>query len=82
MRLAPQRITRDWILTLTNEDLLDVEARLHDQLATLERRERKLHGNKYELLRSPPDVMLAWERWSRVCNAARARALNPRRVAK
>jgi hypothetical protein len=79
MKIAPQKITRDWIVSLTDAEVLEIEARLHGQLAALERRERKLHGNKYELFRSPADVMSAWDRWSRVSNAARERSLLCRR---
>jgi hypothetical protein len=38
-----------------------------------------LHGQKYQLFRSPPDLMDAWDRWSRVHTATRGRSLNPRR---
>jgi len=79
MRVVPERISSTWIGTLTDEDLIAVEARLHERFAVLERREKRLHGQKYQLFRSPPDVMDAWDRWSRVNSATRARALNPRR---
>jgi hypothetical protein len=59
--------------------LIQIEARLHARFSTLERREKKLHGQKYQLFRSPPDVMDAWDRWSRVNTATRGRSLNPRR---
>jgi len=79
MRLVPERISAAWIGTLTDDDLVDVEARLHARFVDLERREKKSRGAKYDLLRSPPDVMDAWDRWSRVNTATRGRALNPRR---
>ena len=80
MRVAPERIKKEWIDTLTDEDLMAVEARLHAQFDVLERREKKLRGASYQLFRSPPEVMDAWDRWSRVLTAARARSLNPRRM--
>lgn len=80
MRLVPERISQDWIGTLTDTDLIDVEARLHERFTALERREKKLRGDRYQLFRAPPDVMDAWDRWSRVLSATRLRSLNPRRA--
>jgi len=70
----------DWIGTLTDQDLIDVEARLYERFAALERREKKLRGARYQLLCSPADVMDAWDRWSRVLTATRLRSLNPQRA--
>ena len=79
MRVVPDRIDMTWIGSLSDEDLILIEARLHARFSVLERREKKLHGQKYQLFRSPPDVMDAWDRWSRVNTATRGRSLNPRR---
>jgi hypothetical protein len=79
MRVVPDHINTTWIGTLTDEDLIAVETRLHERFSVLERREKRLHGGTYQLFRSPADVMDAWDRWSRVNAATRARALNPRR---
>ena len=51
MRLVPERISAAWIGTLTDDDLVDVEARLHARFVDLERREKKSRGAKYDLLR-------------------------------
>lgn len=79
MRPVPAQINATWIGTLTNDDLIAVEARLHAAYALIERREKRTQGAKYQLFRSPPDLMAAWDRWSRVNAATRARSLNPRR---
>lgn len=79
MRLVPERISSEWIGTLTDEDLIDIEARLHQRFTALERRERSSKGARYSLFRAPADVMDAWDRWSRVLTATRSRSLNPRR---
>lgn len=79
MRIVPERISMVWIETLTNEDLLDVEARVHARFSLLERREKKLKGDRYQLMRGPADLMDAWDRWSRLLAATRERQLNPRR---
>ncbi len=79
MRLVPERISLEWIGTLTDADLIDVEARLHERFNALQRREKKTKGTHYSLFRSAPDVMDAWDRWSRVLTATRSRSLNPRR---
>jgi hypothetical protein len=68
-----------WIETLSDIDLLDVEARVHAKFSVLERREKKARGDKYQLMRGPADLMDAWDRWSRLLSATRERALNPRR---
>ena len=81
MRPVPAVIKPAWIDSLSNDDLIAVEARLHARLALLERREKRLHGSTYQLFRSPADVMEAWDRWSRVLGALRARSLIPRRTA-
>jgi hypothetical protein len=68
-----------WIETLSDVDLLDVEARVHAKFSVLERREKKARGDKYQLMRGPADLMDAWDRWSRLLSATRERSLNPRR---
>jgi len=80
MRLVPERINTDWIATLSDADLIDVEARLHSKFALLERREKTKRGASYQLCCSSRGTMDAWDRWSRVLTAARSRSLNPRRV--
>jgi hypothetical protein len=77
---VPEKLSTTWIRALSNTDLVDVEEKLHARLAVLERREKAARGVKYDLLRSPADVLDAWNRWSRVNNATRERSLNPRRV--
>lgn len=79
MRVVPERISMAWIETLADEDLLDVEQRVHAQFSVLERREKKAKGDKYQLMRGPAELMEAWDRWSRLQAAARERSLNPRR---
>lgn len=81
MRPVPEMINRAWIDTLTDEDLLDVEARLHGRFLTLEKREKKSRGDRYTMMRAPADLLDAWDRWSRVLNAARERDLVTRRLA-
>ena len=77
MRLVPAQISMDWITTLTNEDLLDVESRVYAQFDVLNKREKKRRGDKYQLMRGPAELMEAWDRWSRINAAARERALKP-----
>lgn len=79
MRVVPERISMAWIDTLADEDLLDVEQRVHAQFTVLERREKKVRGDKYQLMRGPAELMDAWDRWSRIQAATRERSLNPRR---
>jgi hypothetical protein len=80
MRVVPERISMAWIDTLSDEDLLECEARVHARFALLERREKKERGDKYQLMRGPADLMDAWDRASRMLAATRDRSLNPRRA--
>jgi hypothetical protein len=75
MRLIPDTISLEWIDSLSDPELLDVEARLRGRFALLERREKKIRGHRYELCRGPADLMAAWDRWSRVSTATRDRSL-------
>lgn len=75
MRLVPERINRDWIDTLSDEDLVDVEARLHSRFKTIEKREQKALGARYTFMRAPADLLDAWDRWTRLLNALRERSL-------
>lgn len=79
MRIVPDVINMAWIDTLTDTDLLEVEARLHARLAVIERREKKARGDKYALFRGPADLLDAWDRWSRLSAATRERSLKIRR---
>ena len=79
MTAIPDRLNTTWLGTLTDADLIDVEAQLRARFIDLENREKKVRGRKYDLVRGPADLMAAWDRWSRVCTATRARSLNPRR---
>lgn len=81
MRPVPDRISREWIDSLTDQDLVDVEHRLHDRFMTLERREKKSMGARYTLMRAPADLLDVWDKWSRILNAARERALVTRKLA-
>lgn len=81
MRPVPDRLSRQWIDTLSDEDLIDVEHRLHDRFHTLEKRERKNVGARFTMMRASADLLDAWDRWSRCLNAARERSLVLRKLA-
>jgi hypothetical protein len=78
MRPMPERLTADWIDSLADSDLIDAEARGRARFQLLERREKKVRGNKYDLCRAPADLLEAWDRWSRLLSATRERSLRPR----
>lgn len=80
MRVLPDKVTHAWIETLTDEDLVDVEARVHARFAVLERQEKKARGARYELCRGSAALMAEWDLWSRLANATRERSLTPRRA--
>jgi hypothetical protein len=79
MRLVPDRINTAWISTLADEDLLDIESRLYERFAVLDRRQKQLRGRDYNLMRGPAPLIDAWDRWSRVAVATKTRSLVVRR---
>lgn len=79
MRVVPETINQTWIETLADDDILDIERRLHAKFSVIERREKKLHGARYQLFKGSAELLLAWDRWSRVSNATRERSLRIRR---
>jgi hypothetical protein len=80
MRLLPAKINAAWIETLADDDLIDVEARLHERFTVLDSRHKRLRGGEYSLMRGPTELIDAWDRWSRVSMATRTRSLVPRRL--
>jgi hypothetical protein len=79
MRVVPESISRAWIDTLSDDDIVDVEARLHTRFRTLEKREQKALGARFTMMRAPADLLEAWDKWTRLLNAVRERALVARR---
>lgn len=80
MRLVPEKISHAWIETLSDDEMIDIEARLHAAFTVIERREKKARGYKYELCRGTAELMTAWDRWSRLSTATRDRSLTTRRT--
>ena len=76
----PARITGDWIATLGNARLVDVELLLHSEFITEENHERKRSGERYTLLQGPAALVNAWLRWQMVSNEMRTRGVLTRRV--
>ena len=81
MKIVPESLSADWIDSLTDVELLDVERRTHEKFVVIERREKKLRGERYNLMRGSAELMDAWNRWGRIANATRARSLRPIRSA-
>ena len=77
---VPERITQDWIGGLDDAGLLAAESSLRQLFAAEEATHRRAVGRRYDLMRGPAELIGAWDRWSRVNAAARARKLNPRRA--
>lgn len=76
----PERITREWMLTLDNDSLLTAESRLHEAFTAQERAHKRVVGDRYDLMRGPAELLGAWDVWSRVNNETRSRKLNARRA--
>ena len=80
MRIVPESLNAEWIDSLTDEELLDVERRTHEKFVLIERREKKQRGDRYNLMRGSAELMDAWDRWGRIANATRERSLRPIRA--
>ena len=76
----PEHITPNWIDSLPNDSLLDAESSLHKIFSTLEQEEKARGGANYSMMHGSANLMAAWDRWSRVSTAVRARGLHRRRV--
>jgi len=76
----PEHVTGAWLDSLTNDDLLTAESRLHKSYLALEKVEKHRLGDRYDLMRAPAEVLEAWGRWSRVSTEARGRRLHVRRA--
>jgi len=81
MRIVPNLLSADWIDALTDDELLDVERRTHQKFVVIERREKKLHGDGFRLMRGSAALLDAWNRWGRISSATRERRLRPIRAA-
>ncbi|HEX6964792.1 MAG TPA: hypothetical protein VF166_03260 [Gemmatimonadaceae bacterium] len=77
---VPEYITAQWIDSLTDDTLLAVDQLLHRTFAQIESEEKARRGSAYDLMRGPVELTSAWDRWTRVNSAARARRLRPLRV--
>ena len=76
---VPEHITPKWIDSLGNDSLLDAESSLHKIFSTLEQEEKARGGANYNMMHGSADLMAAWDRWSRVSTAVRARGLHRKR---
>jgi hypothetical protein len=72
---VPDRVTADWIATLGNAQLVDVESRLHAEFQKENVAEKRRAGSRYTLLQGPTVLVNAWLRWLLVSNEARSRGL-------
>lgn len=77
---APERLSLAWMDSLSDADLIDVEYTARAKFYLLERREKKVRGDKYLLMRGPAELMDAWDRWSRILSATRDRSLKPKKA--
>ena len=76
----PEYITTKWIDSLGNDSLLEAELSLHKIFSALEQEEKAQGGANYSMMRGSADLMAAWDRWSRVSTAVRARGLYRKRA--
>ena len=78
----PQYGTGPWMNALSNDDLLVAEKALHKAFAVIETAQKKLLGRKYDLMRGPAELFMAWDRWSRVSAEVRVRGLQANPVSR
>jgi hypothetical protein len=73
--VIPDRFTSRWIATLENEQLTDVESRLHADFRTQDAAEKARRGARYRLFEGPAALVDAWNRWHLVNNETRKRGI-------
>jgi hypothetical protein len=71
----PDRMNARWIATLGDEQLTDVESRLHEDFKTQDSAEKARRGAKYRLLEGPAALVDAWNRWHLVNNETKKRGI-------
>jgi hypothetical protein len=72
---VPDRVTAEWMATLANGQLVNVESSLHSEFLREEVEEKQRRGGRYALLQGPPTLVNAWLKWQLVSNEARSRGL-------
>ena len=72
---VPEKIDKEWISSLNDDELKLAESGLRENFAAEEQAERKRRGPRYELMRGPETLLRAWMRWSMVNTAALDRGL-------
>lgn len=77
---AQIQFTNAQVAAFTPDELLDAEFRSHVRFAELDASARRSQGTRYNLVRNSPELMAAWELWSRLARAVEARLLSPRRL--
>jgi hypothetical protein len=73
--ILPDRLTANWIATLGDSQLMEIELHLHGQFATEETHEKRRRGDRYAMLEGPEALVTAWHRWLMANNEARTRGL-------
>ena len=74
----PARLNKQWIATLGNDQLTDIEVRLHDDFRTQDAAEKAKRGARYRLFEGPAGLVDAWHRWLLVHNETTKRGISPR----
>ena len=74
----PERFNARWIAALGNEQLTDVESRLHAVFRTEDSAEKARRGTRYRLLEGSAALVDAWNRWHLVNNEAKKRGIAAR----
>ena len=73
--ILPDRLTANWVETLANSQLVELESLLHTKFAAEEIDEKRRRGDRYVLLHGPEPLVTAWHRWSMANNEIRNRRL-------
>jgi hypothetical protein len=79
MTTLPERITAEWLDSIDDADLILAESTLRQTFFALERKEKALQGDRYDMMRGSAEFMAAWGNWSLASNEAAHRGLRLRR---
>lgn len=82
MIAMPAHVNARWIATLGDAQLVAAEAQLYADFRKRETAERSRAGDRYMLLQGPSELVNAWQDWTLLNNATRARGVTVRRKKK
>ena len=73
--MIPNPVDSRWIAGLADAQLVDAEVELHKTFVKHDGAERRVRGDRYDMLRGPEALVTAWSHWQLARNEAQLRGL-------